>query len=778
MGLLLAAVVAGGAGCGDNEKPPGIADGIFANLGEPLPSATAEQKELFYRGLDVGKERFSADNGLGPVFNVTFCLSCHERPVFGGSSARYRNFNLVGSVLPDGSFVGTGTNGVQDLYSIGEETRVPTDPSTTVIATRNAIPFFGAGLLAAIPDEEILSRADPADLDGDGISGRANYDRGFVGRFGRKSQTVALESFIRGPLFNHLGVTTNPLSPERRAELPVSSGGLDTASAHITPPRPPHGGVGTVVLPQVGAPDEPTVDDDGIPDPEMSEDELFDLISFTMLTAAPQPDPPTADSEAGRQLFAQMSCTGCHVPALRGPKGLIPAYSDLLLHDMGPDLADGVIQGEASGSELRTQPLWGVAAVSPYLHDGRADTLDEAIRWHGGEAQRSRDAYAALSSSEQAQVVAFLMSLGGRSQRTPGLLPPNAPLPAAGEFGGPMPGLSDSDLVRFQRGRELFDRDFGMAAGVGPLFNGDACRACHFDPLIGGSGPAGVSAIRHGIVDEQNNTFTAPSIGTIAHRETTAVDGRAPSDPNANFFEARQTPPLFGLGLVDRIPESAILARADPDDTDGDGISGRANVLGDGRVGRLGWKANVPSLAEFARDGLTNEMGITLPDQPNLTFGLATDGDDVTDPEISAPEVEDLVYFMEQLAPPPRHRVSPDDEDAGEVVFSQIGCNKCHVPELRTADNTPVPLYSDLLVHDVAPPYRYGIADGAAEMREIRTAPLWGLSSSAPYLHDGSAATVEEAIVAHGAEGDASRQAYLDLPRDKQRQLIKFLDSL
>ena len=140
--------------------------------------------------------------------------------MFGGAGGRYRNFLLVGQGLSDGSFNPTGVNGVQPQFSITEGRRA-TDPETNVFATRNPIPFFGVGLLAEISDEEILSRVDEDDADGDGISGRANFERGFVGRFGRKSQSVAIESFIRGPLFNHLGITTNPLSPEARGRLPA-----------------------------------------------------------------------------------------------------------------------------------------------------------------------------------------------------------------------------------------------------------------------------------------------------------------------------------------------------------------------------------------------------------------------------------------------------------------------------------------------------------------------------------------------------------------------------
>jgi CxxC motif-containing protein (DUF1111 family) len=741
--------------------PEGIAEGIFAPLGQPMPSATPEQLGTFERGREVSLHRFTPEDGLGPHFNVTFCNGCHEKPVPGGSAGRYRNFLLVGQTLPDDSFVLTGVNGIQPQYTLDESRRFPTPPEANLFGTRNPIPFFGVGLLAEIYEDAILAGADPDDADGDGISGRPNYQNGFIGRFGVKAQNAAIESFIRGPLFNHIGITSNPLPPARRALLPII---LEPGAGA---PRPA----------QVGAPDEPILDADDAADPELSEDELFDLVSFSMLLAAPQPDAPTAESEAGRALFAQANCTGCHLPALKGPRGLIPAYTDLLIHDMGPALADGVRMGVAGGAEFRTAPLWGVAAIGPYLHDGRADTLDEAIRLHAGEAQAARDAYAAMSTADQALVLAFLRSLGGASVASEGLLPPAAAVPAAGEYGGPEAALATAELDRFRRGRAIFDRDFAVARGLGPQFNGDACRACHFDPVIGGSGPADVNVMRHGIIDESGQ-FTAPSIGTMASRHGTSYGERAAIDESANFFEPRQTPALFGLGMVERIPPETILAQADPDDANGDGISGRAHILGDGRLGRMGWKANVPDLAEFARDGMSNELGVTVPAQPDLTFGAATDTDQVSDPEITSQELEDLTFYMRMLAPPPRTSTLPEEEDAGEILFAQIGCASCHTPALQDGAGNDVPLYSDLLLHDVALEAVFGIEEGDAGMRELRTPPLWGLGTTAPYLHDGSASTIEGAILQHATEAQTARDRYLLLPPREQRALVLFLESL
>ncbi|MEZ4273644.1 MAG: di-heme oxidoredictase family protein, partial [Myxococcota bacterium] len=225
-------------------------------------------------------------------------------------------------------------------------------------------------------------------------------------------------------------------------------------------------------------------------------------------------------------------------------------------------------------------------------------------------------------------------------------------------------------------------------------------------------------------------------------------------------------------------PRATILAAEDPSDTNADGISGRAHVLGDGRVGRLGWKASVPNLAEFARDGMSNELGMTLADQTGLTFGAGSDNDAAPDPEVSAAELADLVFYMANLAPPPRNRVNEALEDAGEQVFANIGCAACHTPSMNTEAGAPVNLYSDLLLHDVSPPNFRGIVDGDAGMREFRTAPLWGLSVTAPYMHDGHSDTIEEAILRHDAEAGASRQAFSELSQQDHQALMAFLRSL
>ncbi|HRX87251.1 MAG TPA: di-heme oxidoredictase family protein, partial [Phycisphaerae bacterium] len=425
------------------------------------------------------------------------------------------------------------------------------------------------------------------------------------------------------------------------------------------------------------------------------------------------------------------------------------------------------------------------------LHDGRAETLKDAILAHGGEAQAARDNFASYDEIAQDEVVAFLKSLGGLDQYSDGLVEPNTPIPAVGDFGGPLRDLTTEEADRFIRGREAFDRDHGHDQGIGglastvdnaPRFNGDSCRACHFDPVIGGSGPRDVNVMRHCIIKSDGN-FEAPpdTPNTIIHRQIRVGSLPAEPYPGVNFFEMRQTPHVFGFGLIDAIADDTIMALADPDDANSDGISGRPNILADGRIGRLGWKADVPSLAEFVRDAMGAEMGITMPVQTGLTFGITEDGDGVADPEIELPEVEDMTFFMSMLAGPPRKEITDPAEqaqvDAGEALFGQIGCTKCHVPALPSSMGN-VPLFSDLLLHEILPADHAGIVSADAQMREFRTAPLWGLRATAPYFHSGEADTIEEAILLHDGEAAGVRAAYSSLSAEDKAAVLAFLNTL
>ncbi|MEZ6195289.1 MAG: di-heme oxidoredictase family protein [Planctomycetota bacterium] len=384
-----------------------------STLGQAMDGITADQQAAFERGRALFSKRFGPSEGLGPLYNATSCESCHSTPVPGGSAKMYRNFYIAAVGFPGFQFALPGTPSVV-VPAFGQTPHATSSFSTTArrsnlpttifglpvaITQRNALPTFGVGLFETISDATILANADPDDLDGDGISGRGNYFNGGLGRFGTKAQSNNLEQFTRGPLNNQMGITSNPFQGTG-ATVSLGEGRL-----------------------QVGAdPTAPLVDMDGVPDPEISEQDLSDLIAFARFLAPPRKKAFSAEATQGEQLFGQIGCTKCHIPALQGTDGPVEAYTDLLLHDMGPGLADGVhmpgtvpqassISLGTTESEWRTQPLWGVSMSAPFLHDGRAETLDEAILLHGGEAQTIRDTYVGLSDAERAAIIAFLEAL-------------------------------------------------------------------------------------------------------------------------------------------------------------------------------------------------------------------------------------------------------------------------------------------------------------------------------------------------------------------------------
>lgn len=375
-------------------------------LGDPLPGLTADELASFQRGRVLFGKRFTPSQGLGPMYNATSCEGCHSKPSLGGSAELYRNFyvsllfgvsslgNLPSPVIPA---FGGNSNLQPHSLELGRYT-IPDLPGLVVTAQRNSIPIFGVGLFEFVTNDTIMSNADPEDLDGDGISGRANNDGAGQGRFGLKAQSNNIEFFTRAPLMNQMGITSNPFR-----------GTAGTISFE------------TGMAPQASStPNAPTVDDDGIPDPEISHEDLGDLIAFTRFLAPPAPRPFDAAAVRGQQQFTALGCAKCHIPELPSSRGPVRAYTDLLIHNMGNDLADFVNFGRPqvtlsdpanTGLEFRTAPLWGVSKFGPYLHDGRAETLDDAIRMHGGEALAIRQAYEALDAAARADVLAFLEHL-------------------------------------------------------------------------------------------------------------------------------------------------------------------------------------------------------------------------------------------------------------------------------------------------------------------------------------------------------------------------------
>jgi len=412
----------------------------------PAANLDVRQRAAFFIGNAffnspwiVAPATASARDGLGPLFNARSCDACHnndgrglppkpgERPVSlvmqfatatpgDGSEPqddpRYgANLNpfAVGGVAPEGTvriehreIHGTFADGepytlLEPRYVFEELAYGELDPRT-VYSPRVAQAVFGVGLLEAIPEEQILERSDPDDLDGDGISGRPNrvwdHVRGarVLGRFGWKLNQPDIAHQTAAAFSTEMGLTTS-LRPESIC-----------TEVQVACREAPDGG-----------------------SPEIS-DEIFEhIVNYERMLGVPArrnlDDPRVRE---GARLFLEAGCESCHRATF--VTGTVPdapwlsqqrihPFTDMLLHDMGPQLADGRPDMEASGSEWRTAPLWGLGLLhtvnghTRLLHDGRARDVSEAILWHGGEAERAKEAFRNMTRSERAALLAFLDSL-------------------------------------------------------------------------------------------------------------------------------------------------------------------------------------------------------------------------------------------------------------------------------------------------------------------------------------------------------------------------------
>ena len=347
--------------------------------------------------------------------------------------------------------------------------------------------------------------------------------------------------------------------------------------------------------------------------------------------------------------------------------------------------------------------------------------------------------------------------------------------------GGAIETLARND-PQFAAGLEIFDRAFHAKEGVGaPEMNADSCRGCHRDPFLGGAGGLELNVSRFG--DDGWNTYTfqnLPGGQGLSKLYPPWTPGREEYDPlTASVFEQRQTPSILGAGLIDSISGAVILANEDPLDLNGDGIFGVARLVDAGsglEVGRFGWKAQAPRLRDFVMDATGGEMGITT-DDDGRGFALVADADGVQDPELSPEEVDQLDHFLANLpAPPPGDTNSPLIRE-GRMLFTSVGCAICHIPELEGA-NGPVPLYSNLLLHDVMPPGFRGMAEPGADMGFFRTPPLWGIGATAPYMHDGRASNLTASILAHDSEAAGVVARVQALSASQHDALLAFLRSL
>lgn len=324
-----------------------------AYFGEPVPGMNAHERAEFRTGLLQFARVWGRADGQRHRFNGRSCLACHSVPMPGGSGMTTNTFVFVSSDAQDG----TGGHSLQRLErDDDDQTRVV---DVHAGAKRRAPGLFGLGLLETVPVEEIQRRQEGPDH----IVGKLPVVGSSIGRFGWKARVPSLRTFVKDALAVEIGV--DPSVPSRSR---------DTESAAMA----------------------------------------VDAITYFVRNLDPPPSRPrNTSTQTGEHLFGSVGCVQCHRATLHTASGVaFHPYTDLLLHDMGSGLADGISEGDAEPSEFRTPPLWGLSSSGPpYLHDGRAYSLDEAIEAHGGQAAPTINRWNALTATERGALIAFLRTL-------------------------------------------------------------------------------------------------------------------------------------------------------------------------------------------------------------------------------------------------------------------------------------------------------------------------------------------------------------------------------
>ncbi|APR76645.1 Putative thiol oxidoreductase with 2 cytochrome c heme-binding site [Minicystis rosea] len=383
-------------------------------------------------------------------------------------------------------------------------------------------------------------------------------------------------------------------------------------------------------------------------------------------------------------------------------------------------------------------------------------------------------------------------------------------------FDVPLDGLTGVQLAVHAAGDDAFGTRFSPETGLGPVYDAESCDACHPG---GGKGDPLFHLVRFGVGDEYDPATFNPLVELGGPQlQDHAIPGYvAERLPDGVAVSFRSGPVVVGLGLLEAIPVETIVALADADDANGDGISGRPSFVPvpafipvdsscgcagcqlRGQVctmlGRFGRKARTVSLLHQAASAFHDDIGITSDIMPVDVWNPAVggpSGDAVTDPEISASTLDDVVFYVRTLRPPARRNADDPSVLRGESVFASLGCVHCHIPTLETGPSDIGPLshvtvhaYTDLLLHDMGDGLADHLAEGDATGHEWRTTPLWGIGIIASqiggrqfYLHDGSAPTLEDAIYRHGGEARKPRDAFAALPTDDRDALLAFLRSL
>ena len=361
-------------------------------------------------------------------------------------------------------------------------------------------------------------------------------------------------------------------------------------------------------------------------------------------------------------------------------------------------------------------------------------------------------------------------------------------------FGDPLPGLTVSQIVQFLAGQDQFAEVETADEGLGPVFNNTSCVACHSSPAPGGD--SDIVETRFGRI--YHKRFDPMSYVGGSLLQSQGLDPTGPCSgetvpADATVVAQRKTTPLFGLGLVDGVPDSVLIRIAKGQKRTTPAVAGTPNRVkdvasGKTRVGRFGWKAQVATLRTFSGDAYLNEMGITTPlfptdNAPQGDPSRLAACDTVAGLEDDGSGVQAFTDFMALLGPPPRGPITPEAH-AGEAVFNEIGCAVCHVPTLKTGPSAVAALsqvtfqpFSDFLLHAMGS-LGDGVTQGRANGSQMRTAPLWGVRVRTRFLHDGRATTLEEAIVAHDGQGRYARDAFAQLSPAAMQDLLAFLNSL
>lgn len=362
---------------------------------------------------------------------------------------------------------------------------------------------------------------------------------------------------------------------------------------------------------------------------------------------------------------------------------------------------------------------------------------------------------------------------------------------------GEIDGLTHAQHAQFLKGDKAFSEVFTSTTGLGPLFVTNSCISCHAGD---GKGHPFTTLTRFGQTDHTGNQFLHMGGPQLQHR---ALPGYQPEDiPNGATFSRFTPPAVTGLGFLQYVTDADILAMADPNDIDGDGISGIPHwmplkdfvipasnaVTQNGMyIHRFGKKASAYDLLDQTVGAYNQDMGITSSFDPVDTYSGLT-----IDLEVSDKTVRDVVAYLEMLKiPAPRNQHDPQVMN-GKSLFSQVNCVSCHIPTLTTGYSPIEALsfkefnpYTDLLLHDMGSDLDDGYTEGNALTYEWRTPPLWGLGLSPAtqggqyfLLHDGRASSIEEAIMLHGGEAENSKIKFLNLAKSEKTDLIKFLESL